>query len=340
MLVREKNKITYLHFILSVLVILIHSINNETKFENLFSMNAGLGQLAVPLFFVISGFLFFRTTYTFDDVKNKIHNRVYTLLIPYLIWNLIYYIIFLIRTPGVPISLWSIEDAMFNYRYNPAFWFMFQLILLVAITPIFFHILKSFWLILVFYLVLYILILLDIDIPFINEDAIIYFFSGAVFSKLYNQKKISFISKKSFVIFLFAFVVSCLLNQFAFMLFDVFPIIILRTFYIATIILKRLVGSFLLFYFVDLLFDYVKVFSFMNDTFFLYAIHYMIVRTIVYALTYVKGKVNFGNTTIFLETIVFLLSPLICILISNFLSKILKKNCKDLYNYLSGYRDK
>ena len=33
MLTSERNKISYLHFIMSVLVILIHSINNDTKFE-------------------------------------------------------------------------------------------------------------------------------------------------------------------------------------------------------------------------------------------------------------------------------------------------------------------
>ena len=337
---KEKNKIIYLHFILSVLVILIHSINNNTKFENLFSMNAGLGQLAIPLFFIISGLLFFRTAHSLDDVKTKIRKRVYTLFIPYVIWNLIYYIIFLIRTPGTHISLMSIEDAMFNYRYNPAFWFMFQLILLTALSPIFFHILKKFWFIIVFYLVLYVLILLDIDIPFVNEDAIVYFFSGAVFAKLYNQKEVEFISKKNFVVLLFTFVVFCVFNQFAFTLLNIFPAFILRTFYIATIILKRLAGGFLLLYFVDLLFNYNKVYSFMNDTFFLYAIHYMIVRAIAYALTYIKSKINFGNMSMCIEITIFLLSPLICIIISNCLSRFLKKNCKGLYNYLSGYRDK
>ena len=337
MLIREKNKVVYLHFILSVLVILIHSINNETKFENFFSMNSGLGQFAVPLFFMISGFLFFRTANTFNDVKHKINRRIYTLVMPYVLWNLIYYVIYLIRTPGTHISILSIEDAMFNFRYNPAFWFMFQLILLTATTPILFFILKNFWSIVIFYIVLYALIILDIDIPFINEDALIYFFSGAVFSILYNRHKVQFISKKSFVFALVVFIVCFCLNRFVYNL--AMAIHVFRTFYIATIILERLAGCFLLFYFIDLLFNYDIVYAFMNDTFFLYAIHYMIVRGIAYALSYVESKIALGNFALVLEIIVFLLSPVICIVISYYTSSVLKKNMPKFYNYLSGYRN-
>lgn len=47
--------------------------------------------IAVPCFFVISGFLFFLKTpdLTRDIYKSKIKKRFYTLFIPYIIWNLI-----------------------------------------------------------------------------------------------------------------------------------------------------------------------------------------------------------------------------------------------------------
>jgi len=57
--------------------------------SNLFSQV--LGRIAVPLFFFISGFLFFLNVKTFDTVcyKNKLQSRMKTLLTPYLFWNVL-----------------------------------------------------------------------------------------------------------------------------------------------------------------------------------------------------------------------------------------------------------
>lgn len=321
---------------MSVLVILIHSINNETKFEKFFSMEAGLGQFAVPLFFVISGFLFFRTVKTLNDVMQKINKRVHTLLIPYMLWNLIYYVIYLLRTPGTYINILSIEDAIFNFRYNPAFWFMFQLILLTVITPILFYFLKNLWSIAIFYLVLYTLLILDINITYINEDAMIYFFSGAIFSKLYNEQKIEFISKKNFVLALIVFAFTFALNRAAFETLKLVNQFI--TFYIVTIILERLAGCFLVFYFVDLIFKYEKVYGFMENTFFLYAIHYVIVRSMAHVLTFVEQRCALGSMKLVVEIFVFILSPVVCVVINFYLTKFLKSKCNVLYKYLSGNR--
>lgn len=47
---------------------------------------------AVPLFFLISGLLFFWNVDSFskNEYKRKIKKRIKTLLLPYLVWNLIY----------------------------------------------------------------------------------------------------------------------------------------------------------------------------------------------------------------------------------------------------------
>jgi fucose 4-O-acetylase-like acetyltransferase len=56
--------------------------------SNLFSYV--LGGIAVPLFFFISGFLFFLNIENFNlqSYGNKLQTRGKTLLIPYLFWNL------------------------------------------------------------------------------------------------------------------------------------------------------------------------------------------------------------------------------------------------------------
>ena len=340
MLSREKNKISYCHFILSVLVILIHSINNETKFEEFFSIEKGIGQFAVPLFFMISGFLFFRNASTINDVKNKIRKRVDTLLIPYLIWNLIYYALYMLRNPGTGLDIAMILDAAFNYTYNPAFWFIFQLILLVIISPILFYILRENKYIVLFFILISISVICEFDLPYINEDAIIYYFSGAVFSKLYNKNKVSFISKKNFVFALIAFVILFILNRWTYRM--IYTNMNFRTIFIWTTIIARLAAGFAIFYFIDLFFKYENVPRFMENTFFLYAVHYMIVKTMIIVLRYVEFKFLIAyvpNSIIeIIEIAVFILSPVVCVIINYYLSNFLKKKYNKVYRYLSGNR--
>lgn len=340
MLSREKNKISYLHFILSVLVILIHSINNETKIEQFFSIEKGIGQFAVPLFFVISGFLFFRNAYTMNDVKQKMRKRVYTLLIPYLLWNLIYYVLYMLRNPGMGLDIAMILDAAFNYTYNPAFWFIYQLILLIIISPILFYALKNVKYIIIFIILISLSIILEYDLPYINEDAIIYFFSGALFSKIYNSNKMSFISKKSFVIALISAIIAFILNRWTFNM--IYVNVNFRTIFIWTIILVRLFAAFTIFYFVDLIFKYDKVYSFMENTFFLYAIHYMIVKAMIVIMKYIEYKfLILIAPNIFIEIfeiVVFTISPIVCIIVNYYLSRYIKKKNAKVYAYLSGNR--
>lgn len=49
----------------------------------------------VPFFFMLSGYLFFRT-YSSKKWKEKLISRLHTLLIPYLIWNAIYVVFMMI----------------------------------------------------------------------------------------------------------------------------------------------------------------------------------------------------------------------------------------------------
>ena len=339
MLNREKNKITYLHFILSVLVILIHSINNETKIEQFFSIEKGIGQFAVPLFFIISGFLFFRNIYTTNDVKQKIRKRVYTLLIPYFIWNLIYYALYMLRNPGMGIDVAQIIDAAFNYTYNPSFWFMYQLILLIVISPILFFALQENKFIVIFLVLMTCSIIFEIDLPYINEDAIIYYFVGAVFSKLYNKNHISFINKKNFIFALLFSILAFILNRWTYRM--IYVNINFRTIFIWTTILVRLFAGFTIFYLIDLLFKYEKVFSFMENTFFLYALHYMIVRAIIIGMRNVEYKfltIVPNNIIEILEIIVFFISPVVCVCVNYYLSRYLKKKYSKVYYYLSGNR--
>lgn len=88
--------ITALRFPLAVLVVFIH---NSYTYINPAGWASSVGYfgsrllpaVAVPLFFCISGYLFFLNTERFTPrvYLHKLHRRFYTLLIPFLVWNLI-----------------------------------------------------------------------------------------------------------------------------------------------------------------------------------------------------------------------------------------------------------
>lgn len=352
MLTREKNKISYLHFIMSVLVILIHSINNETRFEKFFSIDSGIGQFAVPLFFIISGFLFFRNLKSVNDAVAKLKKRVYTLLRPYLLWNLIYYAIYLLLKPGNGISVGEIIDAAFTYKYNPSFWFMYQLILLSIISPILYYLFNVSWknqqtvkwlVAIVVVIVAELAIATGIDIPYLNEDALVYYVCGYFLAFIYNNGKINLISKKNILVCLLIFALTFVFNRYIYHLLTLNP-----KYYnpfISTIVIVRVFGAMFLFYFFDLLFGYDSVPKFMSQTFFLYAIHYMIVKAMIIMMKFFMYKfvpvgiiVNGIDLYTIIECTVFILSPVVCVIINYHLSRFMMKKFSKQYNVLVGNR--
>ena len=336
MTIKNKHKITYIHFILSILIILIHSINNNTRFEKFFSIEAGIGQFAVPLFFIISGFLFFYNAKNIQDIKNKVIKRFYTLLIPYLIWNLIYYFFHLILEIDTTFSITTLLDAILNYSYNPVFWYIYQLLLLTIISPIIFYLSKIIKLDVVLIISLAVIIILNINIPYINEDAIIYYSFGCYLSRLYKENRFSIIDKNKIVIPLLLSIIIYLLNRYIHKF--IFSDVSLLPYYTLTVIYLRIAVAMTIFYLCDFLFNYKKVPKFMENTFFLYAIHYMIVRFIIlltnnYLVSYFDNK-----TFTIIQILIFMLSPIICVIISHHLSIFLNNKLPKFYSILTGNR--
>lgn len=99
-----------------------------------------LAAVVVPCFFILSGYLYFRNIKVFDFqvYKKKLKSRIYTLVIPYILWNfldLACYLIkyYLIESNTDCLSLFQvIKDG---YPYAFAFWFIRNLIFFVLISP-------------------------------------------------------------------------------------------------------------------------------------------------------------------------------------------------------------
>src|SRR5665647_1106940 len=115
-------KLKVVSFLLMIMVVFIHSINISDKivsgniilakgyssFIQTF-ISDGICLIAVPLFFVISGYLFFLNLEgTLDEFHTKYKKRLKTLLVPYLFWS-IGVLLFFIVLQQIPqtISLFS-----------------------------------------------------------------------------------------------------------------------------------------------------------------------------------------------------------------------------------------
>ena len=94
-----RNKVTWFSFALSLLVIWVHSYNAElflgyqaaTGMVYVLEHRIGdwFGQIAVPGFFMISGYRFYRD-FDWGKLRGKWQRRIKSLLVPYIVWNFLY----------------------------------------------------------------------------------------------------------------------------------------------------------------------------------------------------------------------------------------------------------
>ena len=207
---REENfrkKVVWFTFAFSIWVVWAHSFNAElfmgaTKAgDKIYELEHILGetsaQIAVPGFFMISGYLFYRN-FTWKKLGAKWKARIRSVLIPYLLWNGLYYLGYVIgsRLPGIgdlmgkgviPFHLEALADAVIHHTYLYVFWYLYQLIFLIALAPVLYGLLKNIWSGSLYLGILLILLWFKTDLPIINEDALFYY-SAAGFAALRSEK--------------------------------------------------------------------------------------------------------------------------------------------------------
>ncbi len=390
------NKVYVFTFLMSVLVVLVHSVNfasdNSTlllmiqssdlnnidlggmtgiaaHIENFFS-NA-LGQAAVPGFFMLSGYMFYRTLGGFRDIVRKWKSRFMTLLVPYGAWNVIYYIIYIV-VGRASVSIAELNAAVTNYKYNPVFWYLYQLILLTALAPVFYLLLKRGG-VAALAGVLYICFLINGgDIPLINEDALIYYFTGGALacffgSSFENSKKtghvvgvlliaLVWISQIFTTVGMQNFVVAPvdtgLMNQLSYWYFggdisvfmsgvlaklpkDVLIYILSTGGQLVVSSLRRLLLCIGIWFVIpERLPDAREI---MKNSFFLYAVHFPIARGVIFMLEYMNvGYHGFAEEAFRLAA--YFATPVISIVIAYRLKLMLKKYIPFSWKLLSGGR--
>ena len=158
--------ISCLRFPLILGVVLLHiRIPLDAERGNLFSefrffLCSCVGDLAVPLFFLISGFLFFyKTRFTWEKYLEKLRRRFHSLMIPYFFWISAFMIMTLVIQLYLPSlnnrkllseytlldflnSFWNYSGIGYGCPMLSYLWFLRDLILMVIFSPVVYSLIR------------------------------------------------------------------------------------------------------------------------------------------------------------------------------------------------------
>lgn len=335
------NKIYNINFLMIMMIVILHSsclryINDDNIYIiNIYKFINTICDAAVPAFFCISAYLFYRN-FELTDFKFKFHRRLKSLVIPYFLWSIILYIYYKV------ISFIPIVNDNFNMSFDlstnkiipnillatcaETMWFVRILFIFVLISPIIYILLKTLKEKSIFVLVFFLLFNLKFDIGY--SDFLfwipIYFLGAycAIFLKDRIEKnssnkknKLSFFLLNLFLFLLIAFICSKF-NEYS------------KIYY-----LYRMISPILLI----LVLDYpcvlgVKKFAIASTSFFIFCIHLPIIQIIRKVLLLIFGNDSFISLFVFIFTII------ITTVISIYLYKIFKNFFPRLLNLLTGGR--
>ena len=295
----------FISFLLCILVFFIHAnfakeITSD-RFVSVLNYKVSyffansITRFAVPMFFTISGITFFKD---YDNKKylGKVKSRVFTLIIPYLLWNTIWMLweiftshSFLAKfsennTP-YPLNLSSILKGIFFYGCNVPFWFIFDLIIFSLAAPILFLLIKNKYVGIISVVILTALAFFGIYLPesvFYYPTAIIFYIAGGIIGHHFFGYACKS-SSKPLRIFSLVFLVAYVLAK------NIAPIHIhIDNYFVQTVIFS--LAAFSLWNVTDIFIERVKLKPFHRRSFAVYAMHLPIMIVILKILSFCTPK--------------------------------------------------
>lgn len=335
----NRDKITFLSTVVILMVCYLHSYYPEAiKLPIAGSIQdivTGMFQLANPFFFTLSGFLFFNQVKDLKDCYRKIRKRIRTLVIPYLLWNVIFTLFFValyfvspidINTDIVPTIInGTIVDILLRIFVEPAgfqFWFLRDLICYVLISPILFIGMKF-----LSYLLPLLLLLLDY---FLNQGNLFFFVLGGCIAINSSLEELdSYLCNKNIKVFIvMLFLIYCVLSAlvkvenlwfpYAWLLLSLVGVVTVWAMFNYVINSHVLNGCFM---------THVCGYSF-----FIYCFHMPTLNI------FKKIGIMFMGTSDISYTICFLVNPILIVFFSIVIAKLLEKYLPFPYKILTGGR--
>ena len=194
----SSNKLKIASFLATIMVVYRHSFTIVAFFENQESVTiynqlfqrliASITEVAVPYFFLVSGLFFFRLNYQhWNQYKLMLKKKFFSLLLPYLIWNLCGLGVILIYNPEVipTNSIWNFIQYFSMSKCYAPLWYVRDLLLLMILVPCYQWIFSPQFKYIPIGIILCILfyIWIPVTTTILNAESILFFFIGGIFSK-------------------------------------------------------------------------------------------------------------------------------------------------------------
>lgn len=334
------NKLRYINFFCTILIILTHCNIAEFYTNNAISQSivdylSNLAIIAMPCFFFMSSYFFFRG-YNTEMFKGKIKKRIYTLILPYFLWNLLGYIgLVIIGKESIGIESF-LKAFIFIYFpttdqmlvcANTPLWYIIRIMSYMILAPLIYRICKNKK---IFYIILPISIAVDL-IYQANYYSFIHWlpifltgaFVGLNYSKIFekvlskepNNKNVSFIGVGIFVVITLIF-------DFLYKHYD--------SYYLRYVV--RIISVFIVFACsCTIRIQGKKIGKFIiQSPFYFYCAHILVISVVKQLLL----KINIFSDKLLLYMTLVIIT--ICILYISF--KILKKFIPGIFNILTGNR--
>lgn len=138
--------ILWINLVLSILIVFLH-VNfksKDFKYSILKQYINVIADCAVPAFFCISAYLTFRK-YELHKYKVLVMKRTKSLILPYIVWNIIGYVYQSMNEHLIAkeqISVLSFKQVFIS-AYNEPLWFIRTLYIFILISPIIFLIVRN-----------------------------------------------------------------------------------------------------------------------------------------------------------------------------------------------------